>query len=530
MTFAYTRYLFKLRHARFHILGLRMINGQHRNKKVAILARYAMMINMNTKKTLKYAGISLIATASLLMAMTARTLFVRFPHVQAWNDKNTEYPENFIEYVNKLSGGLKIPTVSYEDLQKTDFSKFAEFRTYLQNQYPTVFKNMEHFLIDNNSVILIWRGTNSDLKPIMFNAHYDVVPAKEEDFSGAVKDDKIYGRGAIDMKSTLFALMNSADALISNGFKPQRDMYFVFGYDEETNQVASKGIAKYLKSKNIQFDAIYDEGGMVNVMNIDGNNYGFAFVGVAEKGYLTLHINVSANGGHSSMPHHETASGNAAKIISRLEKNQMSPRISQDTDNGLRTLAAVSGFANRFVIANRDILKPIVTNILSDDPITNAAIRTTTAVTSIHGGDADNVIPSVVRIVVNFRLNPGDKIEDVIKHVKKQCAGFNVKIDTVQNWDASKVSSTNTHGFKKSTQTIKSIFPDANIVPYTTVGSTDSRNYGEISDNIYRFMPVAMNASERELIHAEGENISIKNYAKMNSYFKLLISGYDRDN
>ena len=473
--------------------------------------------------------ISFAIIAVIFSFMLARTFFVPFQSAAIWQENKIPTPENFAKHAKRLSGGLQIPTVSNADIKKTDFSKFAKFRNYLQQEYPIVFKNVSYKIIDENAMLLVWKGTNPDLNPILFNTHYDVVPAGgwADAFSGAQKDGRIYGRGAIDIKSTLFAIMGAAEELMAQGFQPQRDIYFAFGHDEETKQNASKEIAEYLKSKGLFFDAVYDEGGIINLMDVGGRQFGFAFIGIAEKGYLTLNIKVLSNAGHSSMPPRETTIGNAAVIVRRLERNQMPARISPAAAMTLKGMAAAAGFLTKFTIANRDILKPLIIKGLSGDPATNAVIRTTTAVTGIKSGDTDNVLPGVAEITVNFRLLPGDTIESVMKHVKKQCDGFDTEIEILSGWEASKVSPAGTKGFLRITESLQQIFPTANIVPYVTLGGTDSRNYQTISNNIYRFLPMALTNEERDLMHASGENISLDNYAKMILYFKTLIRNYD---
>lgn len=486
------------------------------------------------KRNIKYLTISVAVVISVLVAVSARTMLTRFPETKIWKESNIQRPKDFDGYVNKLAGGLQIPTISNDDTLQIDFSQFAKFRNYVQEQYPNVFKNVEYNVINNNAMLLKWRGSNPKLNPILFNSHYDVVPAgdtslwQHKPFGAEIQNGRIYGRGSIDMKGMLFALMSSADILIKQGFKPQRDIYFAFGYDEETKQTASKKIAQYLKSKNITFDAIYDEGGMINKMNINEKDYGFAMIGITEKGYLTLRINVFADGGHSSMPGQKTAMGAAATIINRLEKNQMPASISNHTKESLMSIGGVSGFSKKLAMANMDILKPVIIKTLSQDPTINALIRTTTAVTQIQGSQAENVIPNIVPITVNFRLLPGDKINDVIEHVKKQCKDFDTKIEIIEGREATIVSSTKNRGFVKISESLKSVYPTANILPYTCVATTDSRNYiGDLGDNVYRLLPAVMTSSEIKLYHSPDENITLDNYANMISYFKLLMQNYD---
>ena len=61
-------------------------------------------------------------------------------------------------------------------------------------------------------------------------AHMDVVPALEienwieDPFSGLVENDFIWGRGALDNKSSLIAILESIEYLLSTDFKPNRDL------------------------------------------------------------------------------------------------------------------------------------------------------------------------------------------------------------------------------------------------------------------------------------------------------------------
>ena len=508
------------------------------------------------KKIKKSLGILFIIIIGVLLLMSVRSLFTGFPTAVSWQENKVERPANFETQVKKLSGGIQIPTVSYTDTEKTDFSRFAAFRDYLKKKYPAVFEKMEYSLINENTMLLVWRGTNAGLNPILFNAHYDVVPAYDSPstseipfdvsddlvhtpieaptawtyppFSGAVKNGRMYGRGTLDVKSMLFALMNAAETLMEQGFRPQRDIYFAFTHDEEVgSENGAKKIVEYLKSQPVFLDAVYDEGGLVQLMKMKGETYGFAMVGVAEKGYLTVRIKVSANAGHSSTPPLETTLGKAAVIIQRLENNQMPARISPDFEVLLKNVASIFGFPAKIAVANNDVLEPVFTKILSTVPMTNAAIRTTTAVTGAKGSDAENVLLGVAEIIVNFRLFPGDKIDDVIKHVEKQCKGFDTQIEVLTGREAAKVSPTDTKAFRKMEESIKSVFPAANIVPYVTLAATDSRNYQEVSDNIYRFMPIAVTPVEVGTIHGYDESITLDNYLKMMLYFEDLLRRYD---
>lgn len=467
--------------------------------------------------------------------LIARTVLHKFPTIKKYQQPNTVYVPNFNKYVDNLSGGLQIATISNTDYNATDFAPFVQFRDYVQSTYPLVFKNAEYTVVNGHAMLIKWPGRRSDLKPILFNAHYDVVPPEQEElwkygpFSGTVADGRIYGRGALDMKGMLFSLLSAADNLMSSEFVPERDVYFAFGHDEEVGAAqGSSKIAQYLHDQGIKLDAAFDEGGMIALANMGGNEYGFAFVGIAEKGLTTVKINVFAQGGHSSMPPQNTALGDAAVIMQRLQDNQMPARLLPVTDDLLNTVGGILKFPVRVLIANKSLFSGIVLDQLSKIPAANAMIRTTTALTQASGSDAYNVLPSVASIVVNFRILPGDTIDDVIAHVQKLCDGYDVKLDIMPGRNPSRVSSISSAAYENVHHSILNVYPTATIIPYITLGGTDSRNYEPIADNVYRFLPAAVTSTERGLMHNYDESISLENYNRMILYFQDLIRSYDQ--
>ena len=148
----------------------------------------------------------------------------------------------------KLSKALTIPTVSYINTESIDYSNFSDFIKYLKKAFPLVHKNLKLELINNYSLLYRWEGStaSSDKKPALLLAHYDVVPADNPiaehgaspswsypPFSGVVEEGYIWGRGALDNKTSLIGILEAAEQLISAGFSPKRTIYIASGYDEE---------------------------------------------------------------------------------------------------------------------------------------------------------------------------------------------------------------------------------------------------------------------------------------------------------
>ncbi|MBB4807828.1 carboxypeptidase PM20D1 [Chryseobacterium defluvii] len=463
--------------------------------------------------------------------------------------------------VLRLSGGIKIPTVSTGELGSFDYMTFDAFKEYLKTSYPLVYQKTENYEINKHGLVFRLKGSKPGLEPILFLSHMDVVPPgnagvknNEQNvfrpndqplpavkkiaeywdyapFSGAVANGRIYGRGAIDMKGMLFSLMESMNNLIRKGYVPQRDIYLAFGFDEEVGGIKGAAqIAGYFKKQGLVFDAVYDEGGLIlEKGSIKGISSDIAVIGCAEKGFLSARIKVKGLGGHSSMPPMESAIGKAAVIMQRLENDQMKPMITPLIKEFFDNVGGAMPFANRLAIANQWLLKPVLLSQLTKNNSTNALVRTTTALTMMKGSDGPNVLSPEVEFVVNFRLLPGNTVKDVKEHIAKATEGFDVEVEEIDNTkEASMVSSTNTKAFHCIEDAIREIHPDAVITPYLTIAATDAYKYQIVSKNIYRFMPVKINDLEKQSIHSTNEYISIENYMKMIHYFEYMMKNYDQ--
>lgn len=496
----------------------------------------------------------------LIIIVLIKTLTYPFKKINSRTSEGWKMIKND-SAIQRLSGGLKIPTVSSGELGTFDYSTFDTIKEFLKTSYPLIYQNAEFTEVNKYGLVFRLKGSNPSLEPILFLSHTDVVPpgdanvkdksenifrpddhplppvskvAEDWDFgpfSGAVANGRIYGRGSIDMKGMLFSLMEAMNNLIKNKYIPQRDIYLAFGFDEEVGgQQGAAKIAEYFRNKNIMFDAVYDEGGLVlekgSVAGIDSD---VAVIGCAEKGFLSVKIKVKGLGGHASMPPMESAIGKAAVIMQRLEHDQMKPMITPLINEFFTNIGGSMSFVNRMGIANQWLLKPVLLSQLTKNNSTNALVRTTTALTMMKGSDAPNVLSAEVEFVVNFRLLPGNSVKDVKEHIVNATKGFDVEIEEIDSVkEASAVSPTHTKAFKLIEAAIKEIHPTAIATPYLTVGATDAYKYQIVSKNIYRFMPIKINDAEKQSIHSTNEYLSIENYMKMIHYFEYIMTNYDK--
>ncbi len=434
--------------------------------------------------------------------------------------------------INNLSKAIQFKTISHKKIEDFDFSEFSGFLEFLKESYPLVHRNLELKMINNYAPLFHWKSGSSKL-PLLFLAHYDVVPVNESSwsvnpFSGEIKDGKVWGRGAIDDKNSIIGLMETTESLLAEGYQPTRDIYFAFGYDEETMGAhGAKRIAEYMRENNMQFEVILDEGGIVTPGSMMGIARDIAVVGVAEKGQCNYQFTFTGQQGHSSAPPEHTAVGKMAAFIKDVEDHPMAMRLTEPVAETLINIGGHKRGIEKFLMTHVRTFFPIIKKTMAKGAQTNALIRTTVAFTMARGGTAANVLPDKASVTANVRVLPGDTPESVEDWFKSFNHQFEMARLAAERPTA--VSKTNNGCYGLLKRCIENVFNQPVVTPYLMIGGTDSRNYQGLSDKIYRFMPCRLTSEELALMHADDEYISIDNFNKMIEFYTLFIKAMNEE-
>ncbi|MCX8124535.1 MAG: M20 family peptidase [Spirochaetes bacterium] len=431
-----------------------------------------------------------------------------------------------------LSEAIQIQTISNQDKSKTDFKTFEQFHKFLAKTYPGVHKKLKKEVVAGYSLLYTWKGSDPSLKPMLLMAHQDVVPVEEltkdqwkyPGFSGTVADGYVWGRGALDIKNQLIAIMEAVEFLVARGFAPKRTIYLAFGHDEEVGGEGAKAIAKLLNNRNVTLEYVIDEGGAIMEGMLPGIESPIALVGIAEKGYLTVKLTVKGEGGHSSMPPHHTALGVLAKALVNVENNPFPKNFDSPARQMFEYVAPHMKFPLRILFANMWCFKPLLKWQFEKSESTNAMIRTTAAVTMAGASEKENVLPTQAWAMINCRILPGETMDTTIGYLKKVIDNDAVVIEAMP-WsnNPSPVSDIHQGSFTSIATIARQINPDVIVAPYLVLGATDSRHFNALTNQIYRFSPVKMNAEDLKRIHGINERISISDLGKSVKFVISLI-------
>jgi carboxypeptidase PM20D1 len=435
---------------------------------------------------------------------------------------------------DRLAGAIRLQTVSAGEPTTFDGEAFRTFHLYLEKAFPLVHSRLRREVVGSYSLLYTWNGTDAAADPILLIGHMDVVPIESgtekhwthDPFGGQIANGFIWGRGAIDNKSAVLGTLEAVELLLAEGFSPSRTVFLAFGHDEEIGGGGgAREIAALLKRRGAAPEMVLDEGGVIADGVLSGIHAPVALVGIAEKGFVTIELTARTAGGHSSLAPSQSAIGMVSAAITKLEGNPMPARLDGPTRQMFDHIGREYPGLQRVLFANLWLTRPMVIRTLQKNPATNAMVRTTTAATIFQAGSKDNILPTLARAVINVRILPGDSIRAVTEHVTRVVDDNRIAIAVGGRFAAepSHVSRTDSEAFQTLQRTIRSIVPHALVTPYLVSVVTDARHYDELSENVFRFLPLTLNPNDLERIHGIDERLEIREYENAIRVYRQLV-------
>lgn len=438
--------------------------------------------------------------------------------------------------LDRLRTLIRIPTMSRRESgpgPRADREPFEQFIAELPVLYPRVHAVLERERLGGPTVLgdphspgyaLLYRWAGSDASgastPTVLMAHYDVVPADDEGwhhppFAAELSDDGsvLWGRGTVDDKGSLVAILEAVERLLEQGFQPRHDVLLVFGHDEEVAGTGVQAIVAALRERGIRPSLVVDEGGAIVRDVFPGLADDAALIGVTEKGITTLVLRVEQQGGHASAPPPFAATERLARAVLRLNARQAPARLDPVMRRMIRTLGAGASQPLRFIFSHVDAFAPLLLRVLrSRGAETTALLRTTRAVTQLRAGHAANALPEFAEATVNIRIAPWSSVAETVEQVRTAIADELVAIDVLDPSEPSPVSPAEGPAWDDLVAAIHEHHPGMLVSPYTMMQASDSRHMTAISQFVYRFAPFRLSGEERACLHAKNERIRVQSF------------------
>lgn len=428
-------------------------------------------------------------------------------------------------YAQTLATMIRKETVSQHE--ETDTAKFEEMRDLLAELFPHIFDACEVRRFPNG-LTLRWEGADATKRPVLFMNHHDVVEATEgwshPPFSGEIADGKLWGRGTLDDKGGLWAMLQAADELAAEGFAPARDVWFSSSSTEETNGAGAGQIVAWFQERGIRFEMTFDEGGMILHDPIGGADGTFAMVGVGEKGTADLKFIARSKGGHASTPGKNTPLVRLGKFMAAVERSrifdvELSPTICEM----FRRIGPTMGKLGK-VMGQPEKFAPVLKRVVPEmSPAAGALLKTTVAFTMAQGSAGMNVLPREAWVIGNMRFSHHQGQQASFRAIEKLAKKYDIEMEVLDPGFPSRMTDYNGTAFRLTEQAVRAVFPDVIPVPYIMTGASDSRFFDPVCDQCIRFLPFLIDKQQMASIHGVDENVDLSTLAPAVDWYQYLM-------
>jgi acetylornithine deacetylase/succinyl-diaminopimelate desuccinylase-like protein len=289
------------------------------------------------------------------------------------------------------------------------------------------------------ALIVRWRSPHATQKPILILGHMDVVEAKREDwkydpFVFREEGGYFYGRGTSDMKNGDVATTMAAVKLMSEGFKPDRDIIFFYSGDEETEgKGATLGSTQWRNLTDAEFGLNADGGCAAYDVNFRPLGCG---ISIAEKTFQTYFFTTHNPGGHSSRPRPDNAIYDLADALEKLRTHRFQPMLNPANRGYFEERAKQEGTSALGIAIRAWLANPndgAAADVVEASPLDVGLTRTRCVATMLKGGHADNALPQSATATVNCRIMPGVQPRDVQAELQ-QMVGPGVEVAPDPNY------------------------------------------------------------------------------------------------
>jgi acetylornithine deacetylase/succinyl-diaminopimelate desuccinylase-like protein len=353
------------------------------------------------------------------------------------------------------------------------------------------------------------RGDGSK-RPFMLCNHTDVVPVEAQywempAFEGVVKDGRVYGRGAVDMKGAGVMQLLAFLLLQREGVPLKRDVVFCAVPDEEAGSYLGMQWLCEHRPDVVDVEFELSEGG-AGSSRFGGNDTRLFNIATNEKLGAGLRLRAVGTPGHGSRPHEDNSAIHLMRALLKLH----------DWDRGLiytpDTVAYLDRLAEAGLMPPRADKAAVETQI-KRSPGLLAMFINTLNVTMLNSGIKNNVIPAKSEAVIDCRLLPGHKREEWRQAVIDRIDDTRITVEysRVLQPGEPKAADWDTELFRVIQTVVKEAMEDAVVVPSMTVGATDNRFLRQRGIPAYGFIPCLLSPEEAAGFHGNNEYLTIEN-------------------
>jgi acetylornithine deacetylase/succinyl-diaminopimelate desuccinylase-like protein len=361
-------------------------------------------------------------------------------------------------------------------------------------------------------------------RPVLLAAHADVVGVEKEKwtvdpFAGIIKDDHVYGRGAIDFKGGMAVFTRAVMQLAERKVPLSRDVILVVEADEEAAQYNTSWLAQ---THWAQMDCEFalNEGGWI-IAGDDGR-VKYVSISTADKSSVGIVVTAKGTSTHSSMPRPDNAIFALSRALARLSTYEAPVELTEANRKFIAVLAKTSpaplaGYYQTLLTGTDPAARAEADREISKDPLMHAIIRNTIAPVIVNGGFRSNVIPGSAEATINARIIPGTDPNALVREFQALVNDPSITVRLANpSAGPSRVppSSEDTELYRSLEKQARATFPGAEVTPYLFQAGTDAGAWRSRGVPVYGIYPYPITADELTRMHGNDEKVSIDSLRK----------------
>jgi acetylornithine deacetylase/succinyl-diaminopimelate desuccinylase-like protein len=343
---------------------------------------------------------------------------------------------------------------------------------------------------------------------LLLLSHTDTVLADASEWqvdpwSGELRDEHVWGRGALDMKGQVAASAVAIASLAREGFEPSGDLIFAATADEEVGEDFGLQWLVRAHPEAVRCEYALNEGAG-DRLELGGRV--LYLCSAAEKMSAPFTLAVHGRSGHASMPGiADNALVKAARLIERLDAYRPERTLGPETAAFLEVLTGERPTGVEEALGRARAIHPLAGDLV--EPL----LSLTLSPTMVMASQKRNVIPARCDVTVDCRLLPGQLPAAVEPLIRELLGEGSYELEWIEAWGGTR--STMESPLWDAVETfVEGLEPGAQLAPVMVAGFTDSHWLREAFGTVaYGFFP--MRAMDPELaarlIHSADERAHV---------------------
>lgn len=435
--------------------------------------------------------------------------------------------EELLRHGENLLRMIQCETVSVKG--SYDDTEFAKLRAVTEELFPRIYQKAERHIFGDDCWMYCLPGADPT-RNIMLMSHHDVVPA-EGDWThacfGEIADGKLWGRGALDTKTPLYAELAALEGLLEKGYIPPCNVWIGSSHNEELGGDGVPKARDWFMEQGITFEVILDEGGGVIDAPIGGMDCEkCAMIAVHEFGKQYLDLTATAENGHTSLTSAVKASPverMTAMIQDLVRGDLFIRRMNPQIRGMLAHLAPYCKFPLNLVFGNLWLFGGLLQRLLPKlSPQAAAMIGTTCVPKEICGSAKEKKCTAMVLL----RPVDAEDWKQDLKAVYTLANKYDITVSIRENSEYQGPADMTHRPFAYLKNCIRLVFPDCPPAPMILPAGTDARTLTDVCPCVLRFAPLRMSSAQMASIHAEDENVDLDAVADAVLFYTRFLENY----